>query len=123
MSGKRGLVPIGDQPLLKGIAAGLTVPDPEPGAEAVAVIKRMQEVRHSDPPANARLAVSAELPDSNELICQLDLWPEPEGGSPNAFLRSALFAAIQAKTANRYRGYRPKRLSSPHPSRSSRRKA
>src|ERR1035438_4244592 len=99
MSGKRGLIPIGDQPLLKGIAASLAVPGPEPGAEASTVIRRMQEAAQSDPKAaEGPGAGSAELPDSNELICQLDLWPEPERGSPNAFLRSALFAAIDRKS-------------------------
>ena len=31
-------------------------------------------------------------------IVQLPLWPEPARGTPNSFLRSALFAAIQGKT-------------------------
>ena len=28
---------------------------------------------------------------------QLPLWPEPKRGTPNSFIRSALFAAIQSK--------------------------
>jgi len=31
-------------------------------------------------------------------IIQLPLWPEPKRGTPNSFLRSALFSAIQGKT-------------------------
>lgn len=31
-------------------------------------------------------------------VVQLPLWPEPARGTPNSFLRSALFAAIQGKT-------------------------
>jgi hypothetical protein len=31
-------------------------------------------------------------------IVQLPIWPEPVRGAPNAFLRSALFSAIQGKT-------------------------
>lgn len=31
-------------------------------------------------------------------VIQLPLWPEPARGTPNSFLRSALFAAIQGKT-------------------------
>lgn len=31
-------------------------------------------------------------------VIQLPLWPEPVRGTPNSFLRSALFAAIQGKT-------------------------
>ena len=31
-------------------------------------------------------------------VYQLPLWPEPVRGTPNSFLRSALFAAIQGKT-------------------------
>lgn len=30
-------------------------------------------------------------------VIQLPLWPEPKGGAPNSFIRSALFAAIQSK--------------------------
>ncbi len=37
------------------------------------------------------------LPRTAQVI-QLPLWPEPTRGTPNAILRSALFAAIQGKT-------------------------
>ena len=79
---KRGLTPVRDEPLLMDIAA----PEPEAGATEI-----------SDPKVDDRKPQSAELPDPDERICQLDLWPEPERGSPNAFLRSALFAAIQSE--------------------------
>ncbi len=35
---------------------------------------------------------------SKNNVYQLPLWPEPVRGTPNAFLRSALFPAIQGKT-------------------------
>jgi len=93
--GQGGLTPIGDNPLLKGLAAALIVPAPEPDNDAIAIIERMQKVAQSDRKAEDAPAPSAELPD--EQIGQLDLWPEPERGSPNTFLRSALFAAIQSE--------------------------
>jgi hypothetical protein len=34
---------------------------------------------------------------TDALVVQLPLWPEPARGTPNSFLRSALFAAIQGK--------------------------
>lgn len=43
--------------------------------------------------------VSAPRPPRRSAeIVQLPLWPEPARGTPNSFLRSALFAAIQGKT-------------------------
>ena len=35
---------------------------------------------------------------------QLPLWPEPKRGTPNSFLRSALFSAIQGKTRKYIKG-------------------
>ena len=49
---------------------------------AIAAIERMRET--------ARQRESAE-------IIQLPLWPEAKRGTPNSFLRSALFSAIQSK--------------------------
>ena len=92
----KGLTPIGDAPLLKDINAALAISAPEPGAEAIAVIKRMQKTAQADP-KEKDAPTSAELPDPHGEMCQLDLWLEPERGSPNAFLRSALFAAIQSE--------------------------
>jgi hypothetical protein len=58
----------------------------------------MQKVAESHPKAdNTPPCATGELPDPSGVLCQLDLWPEPERGSPNAFLRSALFAAIQSE--------------------------
>ena len=37
-------------------------------------------------------------PRQSAQVIQLPLWPEPTRGTPNSFLRSALFAAIQGKT-------------------------
>jgi hypothetical protein len=50
--------------------------------EILASIERMREI--------ARQRESAE-------IIQLPLWPEPKRGTPNSFIRSALFSAIQSK--------------------------
>lgn len=41
--------------------------------------------------------LKAEKAKTAEVV-QLPLWPEPARGTPNSFLRSALFAAIQGKT-------------------------
>lgn len=38
---------------------------------------------------------------------QLPIWPEPVRGSPNSFLRSALFAAIHSKKRQELQGDRP----------------
>lgn len=37
------------------------------------------------------------VPHKTAQIIQLPLWPEPKRGTPNSFLRSALFSAIQSK--------------------------
>ena len=43
-----------------------------------------------------RLQKTADERERNAVI-QLPLWPEPKRGTPNSFIRSALFAAIQSK--------------------------
>ncbi|MBL8473658.1 MAG: hypothetical protein JNM98_17835 [Rhodocyclaceae bacterium] len=43
-----------------------------------------------------RMKDSARLREASQII-QLPLWPEPKRGTPNSFIRSALFAAIQSK--------------------------
>lgn len=43
-----------------------------------------------------RMKESARQRDASQII-QLPLWPEPKRGTPNSFIRSALFAAIQSK--------------------------
>ena len=46
--------------------------------------------------ALARMGRAVTQRQSAEVI-QLPLWPEPKRGTPNSFLRSALFSAIQSK--------------------------
>jgi TrfA protein len=43
-----------------------------------------------------RMREVARQREANQVI-QLPLWPEPKRGTPNSFIRSALFAAIQSK--------------------------
>jgi hypothetical protein len=43
-----------------------------------------------------RMQESARQREASQAI-QLPLWPEPKRGTPNSFIRSALFAAIQSK--------------------------
>lgn len=43
-----------------------------------------------------RMKESARQREASQII-QLPLWPEPKRGTPNSFIRSALFAAIQSK--------------------------
>lgn len=44
----------------------------------------------------ARMQRTVAQREANQVI-QLPLWPEPKRGTPNSFIRSALFAAIQSK--------------------------
>lgn len=44
----------------------------------------------------ARMKVVSRQREAAQVI-QLPLWPEPKRGTPNSFIRSALFAAIQSK--------------------------
>jgi hypothetical protein len=44
---------------------------------------------------------STPAPQPSAKVVQLPLWPEPARGTPNSFLRSALFTAIQGKTRTR----------------------
>jgi hypothetical protein len=44
----------------------------------------------------ARMKETARQREAAQVI-QLPLWPEPKRGTPNSFIRSALFAAIQSK--------------------------
>ena len=48
----------------------------------------------------AKIKAAPATPDPGlpAKVIQLPLWPEPLRGTPNSFLRSALFAAIQGKT-------------------------
>jgi hypothetical protein len=68
----------------------------------------MSEPQPSDPQlaklyerVGTKIKAAAPLPDPlppASKIIQLPLWSEPLRGTPNSFLRSALFAAIQGKT-------------------------
>jgi hypothetical protein len=100
------------------IISVLTLPDTPSDAEtqATAVIKRMQKIAESDAKVKQDPIPSAELADLDETYCQLDLWPEPERGSPNPFLRSALFAAIQSENRQQIQGPPPvKKTEQPPP--------
>ena len=52
-----------------------------------------------DKAIDAKLARMKEVSRQREAaqVIQLPLWPEPKRGTPNSFIRSALFAAIQSK--------------------------
>ena len=50
---------------------------------------------------NMRACEGAQIEEGNAEVIQFPLWPEPKRASPNTFLRSAIFAAIQGK----YREY------------------
>ena len=111
---KGDLTRVDDVPLLAELDAHITLTIEEPGREAIEIVQRMQEVTQATPRAKDALP-SAELADPGEEFCQLDLWPEPERGSPNAFLRSALFAAIQSEHRERIEGTPAKRTEEPPP--------
>ena len=49
--------------------------------------------KESTTPAIKRLRETARLREAAQLI-QLPLWPEPKRGTPNSFIRSALFAVL-----------------------------
>lgn len=53
----------------------------------------------SDKATDDKLARMKEASRQREAaqVIQLPLWPEPKRGTPNSFIRSALFAAIQSK--------------------------
>lgn len=53
---------------------------------------------------NAAPSVVPPEPRRTAQIIQLPLWPEPQRASPNAFLRSAVFPAIQGKTRRYMKG-------------------
>jgi hypothetical protein len=62
------------------------------GREFQAVLDRLE----SDPPARREVAPESPKPKSAQVI-QLPLWAENKRGTPNSFLRSSLFAAVQGK--------------------------
>jgi TrfA protein len=67
---------MGEQPLTRDLA------------EVMESLRRTLEARKE--------AATPEPPQGGKVI-QLPLWPEPTRGTPNSFLRGALFAAIQGK--------------------------
>src|SRR4051812_22423230 len=75
-------------------------PASSPNDDPVAAVLRWKElfearaVKDGEPEPAPPPAPSAK-------VIQLPLWPEPVRGTPNSFLRSALFAAIQGKTQTR----------------------
>src|ERR1700739_3856210 len=81
MRNNRGLAKVGD------LLANLNPPGPEPEQPQVFA-----------PPQKSleRLSHQIERHEASNVI-QLPLWFEPERGTPNSFLRSALFAAIESK--------------------------
>lgn len=79
-------------------------------AEGLSYLEGLIE-RTEDGPAKAalierknRLAAAKNHSAKTAEIIQLPLWPEPVRGTPNSFLRSALFAAIQGKTRRYMKG-------------------
>lgn len=73
----------------------------EMAPELSEVLGRIQQhiTREEATPKPAARRGPAPLPPRQSAqVIQLPLWPEPTRGTPNSFLRSALFAAIQGKT-------------------------
>ena len=108
----KGLTKVGD------LAPLFELPDiPEiEDSESVKAAKRLMEVARADAHAHKQPTVATgEIPYPQEDFCQLDLWPEPERGSPNAFLRSALFAAIQSEHRQQIAGEQVRRSDTPPP--------
>ncbi len=76
---------------------GMTVKEWEeiqnlPPAMSAALLSMRESIQSAVPQG-----VPPEPPRAAQII-QLPLWPEPQRASPNAFLRSAVFPAIQGKT-------------------------
>ena len=68
----------------------MTAKQGEDGGGALAPVTGNLEARF------ARLRQTAQEREATEVI-QLPLWPEAKRGTPNSFIRSALFSAIQSK--------------------------
>jgi TrfA protein len=74
-------------------------PDDNANGELALVLLRFEKtVRNTAKP------VEPPEPQPPAKIIQLPLWPEDRRGTPNSFLRSALFAAIQGKTRRWMKG-------------------
>ena len=72
------------------------IPDPRL-RRSLAQIGAALAAKRDEKPAPKPVRESAE-------IVQLPLWPEPTRGTPNSFLRGALFAAIQGKERQALKG-------------------
>src|ERR1017187_2764659 len=88
---------VGDLPFMQDIAREVAASDAV-GSEIEPVLgqalQRLQQVIEERDTREQAIPTAA-IPDAP--IGQLDLWPEPQRGSPNPFLRSALFSAIQSE--------------------------
>jgi hypothetical protein len=102
---QRGLIHVADllADVLPPEAELPDTPPVEPATEALALIKRMEEHALSVSEAKPQTPLTGEIPYPQEDICQLNLWPESERGSPNAFLRSALLRQSKARTDSKSR--------------------
>jgi hypothetical protein len=67
----------------------------------LAAIERMRKLAQQR--ESAEVKATPEQPQTSKII-QLPLWPEPTRGTPNSFLRGALFAAIQGKERRALKG-------------------
>jgi hypothetical protein len=78
----------------------MTEPQPkaEDDSELSRVLQRFQKTVTQGQGSQAAEGRTEPQPSAPAKVIQLPLWPEPVRGTPNSFLRSALFAAIQGKT-------------------------
>ena len=77
----------------------------QPGEIDRSLESLFQSIREKEAARKAEEAAPAPLPPRRSAqVVQLPLWPEPARGTPNSFLRSALFAAIQGKTRRYMKG-------------------
>lgn len=106
---RQGLMQVKDLPLANKLRI-----TPDAPAETVAILKRMEEVARTHPSAED-VAPTGEIAFPHDDFCQLDLWPGPERGSPNEFLRSALFAAIQSENRQQIQTKQAKQSDPPTP--------
>ena len=65
--------------------------------ELAAALAQMQIAISKSETKEGLTAAPAASPPTPAKVVQLPFWPEPARGTPNSFLRSALFAAIQGK--------------------------
>jgi hypothetical protein len=84
-------------------SGGNSMPDPaskiDPALDAA--LKGWKEAFEARAAKDGEPQPAAPAPRPSAKVVQLPLWPEPVRGTPNSFLRSALFAAIQGKSRTR----------------------